>query len=56
MTSPVAPLQVLAEDYTDMMRAKLGLKTYDATLSTEVGFEYRARTCSAFLTPVPAVR
>ncbi|KAF5831621.1 hypothetical protein DUNSADRAFT_12812 [Dunaliella salina] len=28
--------QVLVEDYTDRMRAKLGLRTYDAKLSTEL--------------------
>eukprot|EP00983_Pelagomonas_calceolata_P022830 718511-Pelagomonas_calceolata.AAC.6 len=28
--------QVLVEDYTDKMRAKLGLRTYNAKLSTEL--------------------
>lgn len=27
---------VLADDYTDKMRAKLGLQAYDATISTEL--------------------
>ena len=30
------PAQVLVEDYTDKMRAKLGLQSYDARLSTEL--------------------
>jgi hypothetical protein len=29
-------LQVMVDVYTDRMRAKLGLKSYDATLSAEL--------------------